>query len=202
MKNLYIITFILSSLLFISCESKIIFSDADQVALEHAQSNGILVNEGYERCRRFVEDWLKFADPETGLIPRNLDKNKDYWNAKDAAADNYPFMVLTAAITDRPLFEGRMLDMLKTETRLTSRIDNMPDTYSFSKKAFDTTEPDLADILFGSSEYIKDGLLPITEWLGHSPWSERMISILDDIWKYAPVETEFGNIVSTNPELN
>jgi hypothetical protein len=95
-----------------------------------------------------------------------------------------------------------MLDMLKTETRLTSRIDNMPDTYSFSKKGFAKTEPDLKAILFGSSEYIKDGLLPLTEWLGHSPWSDRMIAILDDIWKYAPVETDYGNIVSTNDELN
>ena len=202
MKNIYITTIILSSLLIFSCESKIAFSDSDQLALMQAQANGILVNEGFERCRRFVDAWLKQADPETGLIPRNLDKDTDIWNAKDAAADNYPFMVLSAALTDRQLFEGRMLDMLKTETRLTSRIDNMPDTYSFSKKAFHKTEPDLHDILFGSSEYIKDGLLPLTEWLGHSPWSDRMIAILDDIWKHAPVETEYGNIVSTNPELN
>ena len=42
------------------------------------------------------------ADPVTGLIPRNInDKpSKDIWNAKDCAADNYPFMVLTAALLD------------------------------------------------------------------------------------------------------
>lgn len=202
MKKLHSISIILIALLIFSCEGKIVLSDADQVALKQAQANGILVNEGFERCRRFVDDWLKHADPETGLIPRNLDQDRDIWNAKDAAADNYPFMVLTAALTDRPLFEGRMLDMLKTETRLTSRIDHMPDTYSFSEKDFVKAEPDLYDILFGSSEYIKDGLLPLTEWLGHSPWSERMIAILDDIWKHAPVETDYGNIVSTNAELN
>ncbi|MFT7162264.1 MAG: hypothetical protein ACI9GZ_003453 [Bacteroidia bacterium] len=189
-------------MLLFSCESKTILSDTEKLALKQAQANGSLVNEGFERCRRFVDDWLKQADPETGLIPRNLDQNTDIWNAKDAAADNYPFMVLTTALTDPELFEGRMLDMLKTETRLTSRIDNMPDTYSFSKKGFAKTEPDLKAILFGSSEYIKDGLLPLTEWLGHSPWSDRMIAILDDIWKYAPVETDYGNIVSTNDELN
>lgn len=202
MKKLHPITIILIALLILSCEGKIVLSDADQLALKQAETNGILVNEGFERCRHFVDDWLKHADPETGLIPRNLDKDRDIWNAKDAAADNYPFMVLTAALTDRPLFEGRMLDMLKTETRLTSRIDHLPDTYSFSQKAFVQAEPDLYSILFGSSEYIKDGLLPLTEWLGHSPWSERMIAMLDDIWKHAPIETGYGNIVSTNPELN
>lgn len=174
----------------------------DSLALKQAQRHGVLANEGLERCRRFVEDWLQQADSTTGLIPRNLDEGTDIWNAKDAAADNYPFMVLTAALTDEKLFKGRMLDMLHTETRLTSRIDDLPDTYSFTKEGFDTPEPDLTSILFGSSEYIKDGLLPLTEWLGASPWADRMISILDDIWKHAPVETEYGYIPSTNVELN
>jgi len=111
-------------------------------------------------------------------------------------------MVLTAAITDRELFDGRMLDMLRTETRLTSRIGAMPDTYSFSKQGFADEAPDIDRIIFGSSEYVKDGLLPLTEWLGPSPWAQRMLSILDDIWRHAPVETEYGNIPSRSQEVN
>jgi hypothetical protein len=169
---------------------------------KQALENGRLANEGFVRCKNFVAGWLKHADAKTGLIPRNLSRDKDIWNAKDSAADNYPFMVLTAAIIDRPMFDGRMLDMLRTETRLTSRIGAMPDTYSFSKQGFSDAEPDLGRIIFGSSEYIKDGLLPLTEWLGPSPWAERMLNILDDIWKHAPVETEYGKIVSTSQEVN
>jgi hypothetical protein len=45
-------------------------------------------------------------------------------------------------------------------------------------------------------------LLPLTEWLGKSPWSDRMISIIDDMWRHAPVETPFGKIVSDNVEVN
>ncbi|WP_198440172.1 hypothetical protein [Pareuzebyella sediminis] len=198
------ITFSACLLLYCNRPSKNQFelTPEQTIAFKRARANGILVNEGLERCRRFVKDWLAFADSTTGLIPRNLYEDPDIWNAKDAAADNYPFMVLTAAITDQALFEGRMLEMLKNEIRLTSRIDKMPDTYSFSKKGFYTAEADLNSILFGSSEYIKDGLLPLTEWLGKSPWSERMIGILDDMWKHAPVDTDFGRIVSTNVELN
>ncbi|WP_120709886.1 hypothetical protein [Ulvibacterium marinum] len=177
-------------------------SKVDSLALKQAKINGDLANEGLQRCQRFVTDWLAKADTTTGLIPRNLDESLDIWNAQDAAADNYPFMVLTAALTDSNLFQGRMLDMLHTETRLTSRLGNLPDTYSFSKKGFETQEYDLHNLLFGSSEYIKDGLLPLTEWLGPSPWSDRMIAILDDIWKYAPIKTSHGNIPSTNVELN
>ncbi len=169
---------------------------------KQAAENAHLANEGFVRCQNFVKGWLRQADPKTGLIPKNLGKDKDIWNAKDSAADNYPFMVLTAAIIDRALLAGRMLDMLHTETKLTCRIGDMPDTYSFSKQNFRDAEPDIGRIIFGSSEYIKDGLLPLTEWLGPSPWSKRMVGILDDMWKYAPIETKYGKIVSHSQEVN
>ena len=167
-----------------------------------AIQNAALANEGFQRSLAFTKAWLEQRDPETGLIPRNLDQSNDIWNAKDAAADNYPFMVLTSALLDEDLFTGEMMEMLATETRLTSRVDHMPDTYSFSKKGFDQAETDLGSVIFGASEYIKDGLLPLTEWLGPSPWSDRMLGILDDIWQHAPIETLYGNIPSENQEIN
>ncbi len=174
----------------------------DKQTITNCEQNAELANEGFIRCNNFVKGWLEHADSTTGLIPRNLTSSKNIWNAQDAAADNYPFMVMTASITDQELFKGRMLDMLKTETKLTSRIGALPDTWSFTKQDFESEEANLNSIMFGSSEYIKDGLLPLTEWLGESPWSKRMINILDDMWTNAPVETEFGRIVSTNMEVN
>ncbi|MHC4623226.1 MAG: DUF6807 domain-containing protein [Planctomycetota bacterium] len=175
----------------------------DEYGFGNALENGRLANEGFRRCHNYVEGWLTHADPRTGLIPKGLkESRRDFWNAQDAAADNYAFMVLTAAITDCSLFHGRMLDMLRTETKLTSRIGAMPDTYSFSKQTFTEPEPDVDRIIFGSSEYVKDGLLPLTEWLGKSPWSQRMLAILDDMWKYAPIETKYGKIVSDRHEVN
>jgi len=175
---------------------------AAEAAFRQAEIHGRRANEMFFRCRKFVDGWLAHADPKTGLIPRNLGSGRDIWNAQDAAADNYPFMVLTAALTDRPLFDGRMLEMLRTETRLTSRLDRLPDTWSFSKQAFASEKPNLGSIIFGSSEYVKDGLVPLTEWLGPSPWSERLLGIVDDIWKHAPVDTPGGKIPSTNVEVN
>jgi hypothetical protein len=177
------------------------FVSSDAV-FKKAAANGILANEAFRRCRRYVEGWLRHADPQSGLIPRNLDRDKDIWNAQDAAADNYPFMVLTAALTDRDLFDGRMRGMLETETRLTSRLGHLPDTYSFSKMAFLDTEADIHRLIFGGSEYVKDGLLPLTEWLGPSPWTERLVGILDDIWTHAPFETPYGPIPSDSQEVN
>jgi hypothetical protein len=174
----------------------------DPSAFSRALENGRLANEGFRRCNDFVKGWLRHADPATGLIPRNLSKDTDIWNAADSAADNYPFMVLTAAVTDRPLFETRMLDMLKTENKLTCRIGTLPDTYSFSKQDFRDAQPDMDSIMFGASEYIKDGLMPLTEWLGKSHWCERMIEMLDDMWLHAPIETPYGKIVSKSHEVN
>ncbi|MCB0687650.1 MAG: hypothetical protein KDC53_14040, partial [Saprospiraceae bacterium] len=174
----------------------------DQRYWDHSLENGRLFNEGMERCRQFVGGWLAHTDPATGLIPRNLDLDADIWNAKDAAADNYPFMVLTAALTDSTLFHTTMLEMLHSEIKLTSRVDHLPDTYNFRKKGFNVQEIIMPDILFGSSEYIKDGLLPLTEWLGESPWSDRMLDILDDIWKHAEMQTDFGNLPTENVEVN
>src|SRR5690554_5008369 len=66
--------------------------------------------EGWERSNRYMNAWLEYADPTSGLIPRNLDGNhgQDIWNARDCAADNYPFLVLTSFFTDHEKYDGLM----------------------------------------------------------------------------------------------
>lgn len=166
-------------LLLISCTA--IQSQTMDPDFRQAVENGKLVNQGFNRCIAYVNAWMKYADTTTGLIPRNINDSKDFWNAWDAAADNYPFMVLTSSILMPEFFKGKALDMLKTERRLTPRIGKLPDTYSFSKKGFRNSTIDTNQMIFGAAEYMKDGLIPLTEWLGKSPWSKRMLEILDDL---------------------
>ncbi len=192
--NKNIKSILLIGLILYGCGSE--QTDPDFVS---ALENGIQANEGFTRCNRFVRGWLNHADSTTGLIPRNL-KDSNYWNAKDAAADNYPFMVLVAALTDRSMFDGVMLDMLNMEKKITPCIDRMPCTYNFNTQQL--SKENLGTVIFGSSEYIKDGLLPLTEWLGDSPWSARMIELMDDIWKNANQDTPFGKIPATDHEAN
>jgi len=166
-----------------------------------AERNARQAAEAFYRCRKYIDGWLAHADPKTGLIPRNL-RDSNYWNGRDAAADNYPFMVLTAAMTDRALLEGRLREMLRTEMKLTCRVDRLPDDWSFATQRWRRETLDLDALIFEGAEYVKDGLLPITEWLGPSPWSERAIGIIDDIWKNATIETPFGKIPTLNFEVN
>lgn len=175
-------------------------SDHARALYRQAEKNARLANEAFFRCRRYVDGWLAHCDPVTGLFPRNLGKS-DYWNGRDSAADNYPFMVLTAAMTDRPLMQGRLLDMLHTETRLTCRLGRLPDDYSFATHSWRREPFDLDATIFDGAEYVKDGLLYIAEWLGPSPWTRRMVGITEDIWKYAPIETPYGKIPTRNTEV-
>ena len=159
----------------------------DTTSFDKALENGQAANEGFKNCMAFVQGWLAQADTVTGLIPRNLENDKDIWNAKDAAADNYPFMVMTAALLDSALYHGKMRDMLETEQRLTSRVGALPDTYSFSKRDFANENVEMDEIIFGTSEYIKDGLVPLTELLGKTPWFDRMQGMLDDLYEQTGV---------------
>lgn len=190
---------------FSSCKNN---SKYEQEYYNIAHENGILANEGYNRSLRYVTDWLKEADSISGLIPENLYKGRDIWNSHNSAADNYPFMVLTSYILDDSLYYGKMLEILNTEKRITSKLGTLPSPYSFSKQDFVNEKIDTAKIIFGASEYIKDGLLPITEYIGESPWSKRMIEMLNDLSKYITVSENlsgeyFGNSVDTevNGEL-
>lgn len=200
----------------IACKPLIVLLCSVSVHLNmHAQSNdhtileckqnAKLVNEGFNRCTQYVRAWMKYADSSTGLIPRNLKDSKDFWNAWDAAADNYPFMVLTSSILMPEFFKDTALKMLRTEERITSRIGKLPDTYSFMKKGFKNEMIDTNQMIFGAAEYMKDGLIPLTELLGESPWSTRMLDILHDLPKLTRMAKDirgswFGN--SATVEVN
>ena len=167
---------------------------------EEAERNGEDARKAFLACSRFVDGWLQHADPVSGLIPRNLTRDF-YWNARDAAADNYPFMVISTYYTNRPLFDGRMHQMLRTEQQLTNRVGELPDDFLFATQAFRSETPNMDDIIFGASEYVKDGLLPLNELLGPSPWTDRMIGLLDGIWEHATIDTEVGKLPSTSHEV-
>jgi hypothetical protein len=178
---------------------------AAQPPFDQAAANGRVAAEGLERCHRYLQAWLGAAEPTSGLIPRNL-TDSPYWNGKDSAADNYPFMVLSAAFTDRGAFDGPLRRMLAAEATLTARPGwrRLTDDYNLKgRPGLRHAEPNAERIIFNSAEYVKDGLLALTEWLGASPWSERMFALIDDSFALAAVDTPFGKVplVGRNKEV-
>ena len=201
MKRIFFYSIVI--LMFFSCEKQ---PEFQQEFISQAIENGKQASEGYVRSLHFVEGWLTKTDSASGLIPTNLTKAVDVWEPHNSAADNYVFMVLTAYLLDKDLYNGEMLDMLNTEKKLTSRIKSLPDIYSFSKRNFLNDEIKMSQIIFGTSEYIKDGLIPINEYIGKSPWQDRMMEMLDDLEEYMgnpkDLETLFKERQASIEEVN
>lgn len=164
-----------------ACQSPYNF---DPTTVNQATENAELSHESFQRSLDFTHAWLQKTDPESGLIPSNLSAKADLWDPANAAADNYPFMVLTAYLLDTDLLNGTLLDILRQEKKLSSRVGVLPDVYSFSKKDFNEYPINMGHVIFGASEYIKDGLIPLNELMGASPWQDRMMEMLDELYQY------------------
>jgi hypothetical protein len=177
----------------------------NSVIVNKALEKGKVANEGYSRCLKFVEAWLTKRDSASGLIPTNLTKGIDQWQVCNSAADNYPFMVLTGYLLDKSLYNGPLLDMLNAEKKLTSRFQSIPDDYSFSKRGFVRDVPDMNWIVFSTAEYIKDGLIPLNEYLGKTPWQDRMIEMTNDLSVWVTVVKDIeklGGYMAPTEEIN
>ena len=173
--------FVILFTIFTSCKTQ---EEFDTQLVNKAVENAELSHESFQRSLDFTRAWLQKTDPETGLIPSNLGYKVDIWDPANAAADNYPFMVLTAYILDSELLHGDLLDILHKEKTLTSRVGVLPDVYSFSKKDFNEYPLNMGHVIFGASEYIKDGLVPLNELMGDSPWQNRMMEMLDELYTH------------------
>eukprot|EP01105_Mastigella_eilhardi_P027457 TRINITY_DN846_c0_g1_i6.p1 TRINITY_DN846_c0_g1~~TRINITY_DN846_c0_g1_i6.p1 ORF type:complete len:368 (-),score=31.61 TRINITY_DN846_c0_g1_i6:236-1339(-) len=164
------------------------------------RGHAALQAEGLARCEGLTRAWLALADKETGLLPRNTKERA--WVVKDSASDNYPYLVVSAYLTDRVLFGSTMLDILHAEAKYTSRVGRVRDDYSFEKHTWVREKLDMSKAVFGTAEYIKDGLLPLTDYLGPSPWSDEMLGMMDDLWAYANVKWPYGVIPSSDIEVH
>jgi len=143
------------------------------------------------------ETCLPVRDEKTGLF---LGRGGQ-WNYRDTAADCYPFYVWAAFFTDKAVLDGVMIDTLKSEQRLCNHLDRLPVNYDMDKGS--KIDMSFDAMIFGASEYAKDGLVPIVELTGPGyPWFDRMRGIVDDIFKHARYETKYGKIPSTNIEVN
>ncbi len=152
-------------------------------------------------CQRHAQAWLSHADPASGLLPRTL-TGDSFWNARDCAADNYFVLVLIADITGNPHLKQSALRILEKEQELTNRLDSLPDDFLFASQGFRPGAYRVNDLIFGAAEYSKDGLIPITEWMGRGPWLDRMEQLIADIWKHAPIDTPSGKLPSDDVEVN
>jgi|YNPMSStandDraft_1061717.scaffolds.fasta_scaffold03758_3 hypothetical protein len=169
-----------------------------------ARENGRRWEECAAAARRVLHAWLKHADPKTLLLPDRLPGgprglkpgSPRMYTPHNSGADLYPYLILTAELTDPDLYHGRMMEMLRNEVRFTTAQDSIPANLNL-----DTGELGPPS-LFGAGEYAKDGLIAVTERLGRTPWFYRMTDMIADAMNRAPVASAFGNLPASDSELN
>ncbi len=181
-------------------------------ALVPAQvTDAILVRaERFERAvgaaDRVLRAWLAVADPKTLLLPDRLtgpgsgraagNTTREY-TPHNSGADLYPYLILTAHLTQPDLLDGRLLEMLRNEVRYTTSSQRgVPGALNLD------TGVTGAPSLFGAGEYAKDGLITVTEYLGRTAWYTRMVDLVADAMAVAPVDSRFGKLPASDSELN
>jgi hypothetical protein len=149
-------------------------------------------------CDRVMRAWLAHADARTLLLPDRPDAERAKWiyTPHNSGADLYPYLILTAHLTDPDLYRGRMMEMLRSEIRHTTVQKSIP-----ANLPFDTHQA-ATPSFFGAGEYAKDGLIAVTEYLGRTPWFYRMVDMIADAMTDGPVASRFGPLPAADAELN
>jgi hypothetical protein len=175
------------------------------VRFSRAQENGKRFEEAVSASQRVLRVWLTHADPKTLLLPDRipgraqglkLGDTRRLYTPHNSGADLYPYLILTANLTDPDLYHGRMLEMLRNEVRFTTRGNSIPANLEMSTGELGPPS------LFGAGEYAKDGLIAVTEYLGRTPWFYRMVDMTADAMNQAPVHSRFGQLPASDAELN
>lgn len=173
-------------------------AQADDQPFAEARRRALQFEPAVQASRALLHAWLQHADPKTLLLPDRPEKDRTRWvyTPHNSGADLYPYLILTAQLTDPDLYRGRMLEMLRNEIRYTNVTGAIPGnlnlhTYELGPASF-----------FGAGEYAKDGLIAVTEYLGETPWYHRMVEMIESAMEHAPVASRFGQLPASDAELN
>ena len=171
---------------------------ADDNSFVQARESAKIASFSLSKVQRWLhEKCLPAIDQNTGLYKGQSPKE---WSYRDTAADCYPFVIWAAYYTDLDVLNGPMKDILRAEQKICNHIDRLPVDYDLINNC--KMERSVDQIIFGASEYVKDGLVAVVELTGRNEWYDRLKGIIDDIFKNAQIETPYGKIPSKNIEVN
>lgn len=183
-----------------------------------AKINAYFAGEAFARAKRVLDYWFWQRDPETSLLPENVQGEARRWITKNSAADCFPFLVIAAYFLDYPRFTA-LAHTLNQERTLSEKWRSVLDPLlgeqhpargilplSFDLLTDKPINQNINEIIFGAAEYCKDGLLAILERLGKQdacePYFKRMKEITEAIFAAAPVDSDYGKLPSTLAEVN
>jgi len=161
-----------------------------------ARLNAILSQEAYQRVYRALKAWETARDPETGLVPFATHPRTARWEPEHAGADLYPFLWIASHYLD-PESEELWSEALANERRICG-----PMPCALRLGSLGAIERGQEEVVFGASEFAKDGLLAIAERMGSGPWFDRLEEVESALLEDASVATDYGLIASRESEVN
>ena len=171
---------------------------AQDQAFTAARANARQFERSIAAARRLLHAWLAQADARTLLLPDRpaADRSQRTYTPHNSGADLYPYLILTAQLTDPDIYRDRMMVMLRNEVQYTTAQRSIPANLNLA-----TSELGPASF-FGAAEYAKDGLIAVTEYLGRTPWFYRMVDMIADAMTDAAVASRFGPLPAVDAETN
>jgi hypothetical protein len=167
-------------------------------AFQQARANAARFERAVQAADRVLRAWMRHADGRTLLLPDRplADESSRVYTPHNSGADLYPYLILTAHLTDPDLYHGRLLEMLRNEVRYTTVQRSIPANLTFASQELGKVS------FFGAAEYAKDGLIAVTEYLGRTPWFYRMADMIADAMTDAPIASRFGALPADDAETN
>ncbi len=163
--------------------------------VEAAASNGVLAQEAILRSRAVHDAWMPMRDPGTKLFPQAYNNNE--WNYRNTAADFFGFQFQIAMYTDAPTLED-LRESIRAESELSGPGELCQPV---SARTGEPINESFRELMFASSEYVKDGLLSAYEAYGDEQIYSRMIEVVDAILAHSGHESQFGVLPDPRSEV-
>lgn len=161
-----------------------------------ADINAKLAREAMRRALAVHRAWLKKMDKQTKLYAES--SNRPTWNYRNTAADFFCFQLI-GAMRLNPAGMDAMRATLTAEEKLRT-----PEglCQPVNTETLSPVQTDHNELIFASSEYVKDGLLSVYERYGPGVVDQRMYAIVDALIAQSKHGSKFGPIPSTDNEPN
>lgn len=162
--------------------------------------NGGQAAEAINRSLRVVNAWYTKTGNNNLLLPRQLTER--IWNGNDTACDMWPYFAIAAYIGGDATMQAKVRGTLTDSIRKTNRVGHMVDDYDIDTNKYDRTNVNLADIIFGAAEEVKDGMTPLVDVTGEKVYLERGRNLLRDVMANARTQTKYGLLPDDSAEVN
>ncbi|MBT3407296.1 hypothetical protein HN415_01295 [Candidatus Woesearchaeota archaeon] len=174
---------------------------------ELAKINSYLSQETFNRLLVLSNSWIEYKNPKTRLIPYKLGWGNEYnlWRPDQSTSDFFPFLLMSTYFTNKSQYNDLFsdTDIIKKanyENGLPAMIEVKSGKLINKNQVIDYH---FDNQIFGASEIVKDGMLPLIEYFGKNDWSyEYATYLIETINENCYINTSFGCIPSKVLEVN